>query len=191
MSRELVAVFVRLSRMRTGIVFVTLAFLVASCGGDSTTKGGPSSDQTPEMMAVALVELVTEDHMFGSGPPPFTEYLIQNRIDPSFGDPTGSPDATTRLLTDAEREAIESAITPFGTVRWIEDPSDYVTTDLTPTVDGAAILGVGEPMVETNTGLVPVSMWCGGVCGVWLTYRLDLVNDAWTVTVIEGPIAVS
>lgn len=181
---------VRLSSMRTTVVLVTFALLVAACGDGTTTDGGVS-DQTPDMMAAALVELVTVDHTFGTGPSPFTEYLIQTRIDSSAGEPAASPDATARLLTDAERAAIEDAIAPFGVVRWIEDPSDYRTSDLTPTVEGAAILGVGEPIIETDTGLVPVSMWCGGLCGTWLTYRLDLVNDTWTVTGIEGPIAVS
>lgn len=167
------------------------ALLVVSCGGESVADTSSVSDQTPEMIAAALVQLVTVDHTFGSGPAPFVEYLIQDRIDPFAADPTASPDVTTRLLTDAERQSIENAITPFGTVQWISDPADYQTPDLTPTVEGAVILGVGEPIIEAGTGLVPVSMWCGGLCGTWLTYRLDLVNDVWAVTGIDGPIAVS
>lgn len=181
----------RLNGMRAVTAVLVLAFVVVSCGGESIGDGDSGSSQTPGMMAAGLVELITEDHAFGSGPSPFTDYLIQDRIDPFAGEPTASPDTTPRLLTDAEREAIEVAISPFGTVRWIDDPSDYRTSDLVPTVEGAAILGVGEPIIEADTGLVPVSMWCGGVCGTWLTYRLDLVNDAWVVTGIEGPIAVS
>jgi hypothetical protein len=82
-------------------------------------------------------------------------------------------------------------VSEHGTVRWIDDPTDWQGSDLTPTVEGAAILGVGEPVVEDQSGLVPVSMWCGGVCGTWLTYRLDLIDTAWVVTGIEGPIAIS
>lgn len=179
--------------MRAATASFGLAILVAACGG-AGVEGGDSdsaSGVTPEMMAVALVELVTEDHTFGSGPSPFTGYLIQDQIDPSAGNPTASGDETTRPLTDAERKAIEAAISPFGTVRWIDDPDDYRTPDLVPTIEGAAILGVGEPNTETERGLVPVSMWCGGLCGTWLTYQLELINDAWVVTGIEGPIAVS
>jgi hypothetical protein len=87
--------------------------------------------------------------------------------------------------------AIEDAVSEHGIVRWIDDPAEWRTPDLTPSVDGAAILGVGVPVVEDQSGLVPVSMWCGGVCGIWLTYRLDLINKAWVVTDIEGPIAIS
>ncbi len=177
--------------MRIGLILLAFSVVIAACGGEDTPGGDSSVSQTPEMMAAALVELITEDHNFGDGPPPFTEYLIQNRIDPSAGNATAPANDPARELTDAEREAIEEAISPFGIVRWIDDPSDYSTPNLAPTIEGAAILGVGEPLIEIDTGLVPVSMWCGGVCGTWLTYRLDLVDDQWAVTGVEGPIAVS
>ena len=181
----------RLNMMRATTWLVALAFLAVACGGAGVVGGVEVSGETPEIMAAALVELITEDHTFGTGPPPFTEYLIQNRIDPSSGDPTAPTDGATRPLTDAELVAIEDAISPFGAVRWIEDPAGFRTPDLVPTIEGSAILGVGEPTIEGDTGLVPVSMWCGGLCGTWLTYRLDLVDDVWVVTGIEGPIAVS
>ncbi len=183
-------VFVRLKGMRVAIACLALMVLVVACG-DGAVIDDSASSPTPEMMAAALVELVTVDHTFGSGPSPFIEYLIQERIDPSAGAPTASTDETTRPLTDSERGAIEDALSPFGAVRWIADPADYRTDDLVPTIEGAAILGVGEPIIDNESGLVPVSMWCGGVCGTWLTYRLDFISDVWAVTGIEGPIAVS
>ena len=181
----------RLRGMRTGLIALALAVFIAGCGGETGNGGDSPASETPEMMAAALVELVTVNHGFGEGPPPFTEYLIQNRIDPSAGSPEASTDESARLLTDSEREAIEAAVSEYGSVRWIDDPAEWSTPDLTPTIEGAAILGVGEPVIETDTGLVPVSMWFGGLCGTWLTYRLDLINDTWLVTDIEGPIAVS
>ncbi len=172
-------------------MFLAFSVLVGACGTEESTGGDPDASQTAEIMAAALVELITEDHGFGEGSPPFTEYLIQNRIDTSAGNATASASESARQLTDAEREAIEGAVREYGVVRWIDDPSDWVTPDLAPTIEGAAILGVGEPAIEADTGLVPVSMWCGGVCGTWLTYRLDMIDDVWVVTDIEGPIAVS
>lgn len=166
-----------------------VALLIGACTGDSSTD--PDTEQTPEMMAAALVELITEDHTFGEGPPPFTEYLIQDKIGPSAGDPTVSTEQSTRALTEAEREAIEEAVAKYGPVRWIDDADDWRTSDLMPTVEGAVILGVGEPVVEDGTGLVPVSLWCSGRCGTWFTYRLDMLEGSWVVTGIEGSIAIS
>ena len=177
--------------MRVISVVLVLVVLVSACGTDGSTSGDLVESQTPEMMAAALVELITENHGFGEGPSPFTVYLIQNRIDPSVVIVDAPTDDPIRPLTDTEMRAIEDAVSEHGIVRWIDDPAEWQTPNLTPSIDGAAILGVGEPVVEDQSGLVPVSMWCGGVCGTWLTYRLDLINKAWMVTDIEGPIAIS
>lgn len=169
---------------------MVVAVFLGACAPSDSAKD-PDSEQTPEMMAAALVELITEDHTFGEGPPPFTEYLIQDKIDPSAGEPTASTKQPIRELTEAERDAIERAVAEHGAVRWIDDPDDWRTNDLRPTVEGGVILGVGEPAVQGDTGLVPVSLWCGGTCGTWFTYRLELRGGSWVVTGIEGAIAIS
>lgn len=144
-----------------------------------------------KVMAAAVLELITENHTFGDGPPPFTEFLIQSSLDAFAGNPTGDTAVEVRQLTDAERSAIESVVEPFGAVRWIDDPSEWQNADLAPTIDGAVIIGVGEPTFDNDEALVPVSLWCGGLCGTWLTYRLARADQGWQVTGIEGPIAVS
>ncbi len=111
-------------RFRTALLIVAL--LLGACTPAQSGNGGESGE-TPEMMAAALVELITEDHTFGEGPPPFTEYLIQNKIDPAAGDPTASAPRSTRDLTEPERAAIEEALAEYGPVRWIEDPDDWQT----------------------------------------------------------------
>jgi hypothetical protein len=127
-----------------------------------------------------------------SGPPPFTEYLIQAGLNPYAGSPTGDAGTTVRPLTGDERAAIEAAVTPHGTVRWVDDPDDWRTDDLTPNVEGGVIIGVGEPTFDEGGALVPVSLWCGGLCGTWFTYRPAETGDGhWQVTGIEGPIAIS
>jgi hypothetical protein len=181
----------RRTSMRVISVVLALFVLLSACGTEASTSGDLAESQTPEMMAAALVELITENHGFGEVPAPFTVYLIQNRIDPSAMIVDAPTDDSIRPLTDAEMRAIEDAVSQHATVRWIDDPAEWRTPDLAPSIDGAAILGVGEPAVEDQSGLVPVSMWCGGLCGTWLTYRLDLINTAWVVTDIEGPIAIS
>jgi hypothetical protein len=181
----------RRTSMRVVSVVLALFVVVSACSIDTSTSGDTVENSTPEMMAAALVELITENHGFSDGPAPFTVYLIQNRTDPSAVIVDAPTDNPSRPLTDTEMRAIEEAMSEHGTVRWIDDPAEWQTSNLTPTVEGAAILGVGEPVVEDQSGLVPVSMWCGGVCGIWLTYRLDLINTAWMVTGIEGPIAIS
>ncbi len=194
---------------------VGLVLLAAACGGaasgeaplqpattstsvppaTTSTTGGedgtPQPGATPELLAAAVTQLITRDHTFGAGPPPFDTYLLQERIDPFAGDVTATGDEATRSLTAEERAAVETAVAAFGAVQWIEDPDDWRTADLMPTIDGSVIIGFGEPDVAGDTALVPMSLWCGGLCGTWLTYRVDLVDGEWQVIGTEGPIAVS
>lgn len=201
--------------MRWSALLVAMAVGLSACGGPSpaspeasiapsTTASTSTTTSTPsgvgsgdvadgssaDLMAAAVLQLITEDHTFGEGPSPFTEYLIQTHLDPFAGAPTG-PDRPTRALTELEQATIEAAVRPLGNVRWIDDPDLWRTDDLQPTVEGGAILGVGEPSIDGSARLVPVSLWCGGLCGTWLTYRLEAVDGNWVVTGVEGPIAIS
>jgi len=141
-------------------------------------------------MASSIRQLITVDNTFGGSPPPFTTYLIQTSTDPYAGTGT-EPTAASRALTQNERDAIEMVVAPFGSVQWIDDPAEYRTSDLMPTIEGSAILGVGEPTFDDKGALVPVSLWCSGLCGTWFTYRLQQTSEGWQVTGIEGPRAVS
>ncbi len=168
------------------LALILLVVLVAAACG----RGSEDSTPTAAVMAAAVHQLVTVDHTFAQGPPPFTEYLVLETTDPAAG--SGQPGAyPSRPLDDSERAAIEAVLEPLGPVRWIDDADDWRTDDLRPTVEGAVILGIGEPDLATDTALVPVSLWCGGLCGTWLSYRVDLVDGQWQVSGTEGPIAVS
>ncbi|MDY7100108.1 MAG: hypothetical protein S0880_02870 [Actinomycetota bacterium] len=182
--------------MRHRAAIVAATFLIgslvalAACAPTGPTSAPPDDDPgdaapTPAMMAAAVHQLLTVDHTFGEGPPPFTEYLLLDHTE------ADAPDVAPRPLTDAEQAAIEEVVAPFGPFRWIDDPAEWRTEDLRPTIEGAVIVGVGEPTIDGDRGLVPVSLWCGGLCGTWLTYELTASDGDWAVTGIDGPIAVS
>ncbi len=165
------------------------------CGAGSTSCTefffDPADTRSAEMMAAAIRELVTRDNTFGSGPPPFTEYLIQTSLDPQAGSIETPGALATRELTDTERTAVEDALAGLGPVRWIDGPSKWRTESLQPVIAGSVILGVGEPVIEDGTGLVAVSLWCGGACGTWFTYRITVIDDVWQVVGKEGPLTIS
>lgn len=180
--------------MRSVAVLVLVALIGSACEPGGPSRAEPSELDRAEMMASALTELVTRDHTFGTGPPPFTEYLIEvNTVPIDLGsglEEEASSDAT-RPLTAAERAAIETAISKIGPVRWVEDPDDWRTADLEPEIEGSVILGVDTPVLDDGGALVPVSLWCGGDCGTWFTYRLERVAGSWVVTGKEGTVAIS
>jgi len=187
--------------MRTAILCFVLALTACTLDvepPDPTAPGFPPGENTfpddepagmAQLMAAAMLQLVTSDNTFGDGPPPFTEYLIQSKFDPQAGSGEGSI-ASTRGLTDPQMAAIEAAISTFGPVTWIENADDG-RDGLTPKTEGSVILGIGEPEFDGETALVPVSLWCGGLCGTWLTYTATLTDSGWVIDGIDGPIAIS
>jgi hypothetical protein len=181
---------VRFSGVCAAVLIALLT--LGACSGSGGTASTPATtprDESAEVMAAAVERLVTRDHTFG-GDHRFTEYLVLSRTDPSAGSP-GGPKTPARPLTAIERESLAAAIAGRGPQRFIDDPSQGRTDDLQPVVEGSAIISVGEPVIDRDTALVPATLWCGNVCGVWLTYRVDRVGGAWRVTGTEGPAAVS
>lgn len=173
------------------LIAVILSVVVACTGGDSTTTTPPadSSTDSAAIYAVALSQMVTVDNAFGGEGNPFSELLVQSGLDPDAG--LEGPTAGVRPLSDAERSAIEAALTPLAPIRWIDDPAEWRTDDLMPIIEGSSILGVGPITFVDEGALVPMSMWCGGLCGTWFTYRVAESDSGWQVVGIEGPIAVS
>lgn len=171
-----------------------LALLAAACGGTESTTTIPSGDSSAdsaEIYAVALRQMVVDDNTFGGGGNPFAEFLMQTSLDPAAGTAAPGAQDLVRPLGDEERSAIEATLTPIAPMRWIDDPDAWRTDDLMPAVEGSAILGVGPITFDDGGALVPMSMWCGGLCGTWFTYRVIQSDDGWVVSGIEGPIAVS
>ncbi len=51
---------------------------------------------------------------------------------------------------------------------------------------GSAALHLGAAQAE-----VELHLWCGSLCGVYLTYAAEQVDGQWVITGIVGPIAMS
>ncbi len=169
--------------MRTFTIALAVTVLVVACA-DPSTSPGEQVDDSAAIYAAALHELVVSDNTFGGEGNPFTELLIQANVE-------GAEAGESRPLTGAERTAIETVLGPLAPLRWIDDPEEWQTDELMPVVEGSAILGVGPIAFDDDGALVPMSMWCGGLCGTWFDYRLAQVDGVWEVLGIEGPIAVS
>lgn len=108
---------------------------LAACdgGGTSGATAGAVRDDSADLMAAAIQRLISRDHTFGQGSHRFSEYLIQDRVDPSPGAPAEPGDrASSRALTDAERAAIAAVVAPFGPHRFIADAGAWRTVDLLP-----------------------------------------------------------
>lgn len=176
--------------MRTFAIAAVIAMVAVACGdAEPTTTTAPdgSSTDTAAIYAISLRRLVTDDNTFGGDGNPFSELLVQTSLDPGAGTAEGG----VRPLTGEERTAIEEALTPIAPIRWIDDADEWRTDELMPVIEGSAILGVGRITFDDDGALVPMSMWCGGLCGTWFDYRVTSSDEGWVVSGVEGPIAVS
>jgi hypothetical protein len=191
--------------MRRIVVLMVFALVVAACGDEvpgstpaemtTTTAVADSTPPTSDedritVAALAVGALVRDFNTFGSGHR-FTEVLIQSRIDPNAGGEGRYTADPGRPLTVTEKVAIEDALVDVGPYRWIDDPAEFRTEDLLPLIEGSAIIGVGEVVFDDDGALVPVSLWCGGVCGIWMDLRVVYEGGDWSVVGPEGPMMIS
>lgn len=175
---------------RNTIVITLLALVLVACGPD-TPSGGPGPSTTSptsttltesgavtEILVQATMHLLRNDSTFGPGHVFPTVLVVDHLKD-------GTP------LTADQMAALSTAISSLGEVEFITDQNDYITDDLRPTVDGAAIITLGPVTIDNNDATIDMEMWCGGLCGIWLTYALEVGDAGWEVLGTVGPIAIS
>jgi hypothetical protein len=170
------------------ISLVALVMLLSACGsgqGDpvtTTTAPGPTNPAgdawKTEILVQATMHLLRNDTTFGPGHV-FPAVLIVDRLK------DGTP------LTADQIAALTTAVSSLSDVRFIASQDDFITDDLRPTIEGAALLTLGSPDIDGNEATIDMGMWCGGLCGIWLTYALEVGDAGWEVLGTVGPIAIS
>jgi hypothetical protein len=173
---------------RLFILVAALAMLAAACGSDAgdpattTTRPETTATQDEEKMTQILVQatmhLLRNDTTFGQGHVFPTVLVVDHLKD-------GTP------LTADQVNALTTAISDVTEVRFISDQDEFITDDLRPTIDGAAIVTLGAPDIDGDEATIEMGMWCGGLCGIWLTYALEVGDAGWEVLGTVGPIAIS
>lgn len=173
---------------RTAILIVGLLLVLTACGtGEGelvTSTTGPESTTpvdeawTTEILVQATMHLLRNDTTFGQGHV-FPTVLVVDHL----------KDGT--LLTAGQIDALNSAISSLSDVQFIPDQDDFITDDLHPTIEGAAIITLGAPDIDGHEATIDMGMWCGGLCGIWLTYALEVGDAGWEVLGTVGPIAIS
>lgn len=179
----------RVGVFRTVTAVVAGSLLVAACG--THPPSGPDLAAAESAIHAAVVrQLVEVDNTFGPDHR-FTEVLIVDHVETHAGDPgrQGEPGAA---LTDSQRSAIRAAVEHLAPVRFINNRRAYIRQDvLLPTIPGSVIITLAPVEFDNKGSTVGADLWCGGICGLRLTYRLAEEPDGWTVTGTEGPWSIS
>lgn len=168
--------------------FIGLAALVvfAACGSPGTSSDHPEA----AALAAAVHHLVTESNTFGPSHQ-FSEILVWNHYDRAGGSTGRWSVQPGRVLTATIQSAIKDSLNGLGPIRWINNPRQWITDDLRPVIEGAAIVSVGETTLDGDEALVPVLLWCGGTCGFGTTFQLSLMDGNWVVTGNQGGVFIS
>lgn len=166
-----------------------LVVMAAACGSDPASDEEHSSS-TAAIYAAVTQQLIELDNTFGPDHR-FSEVLVVEHTRVDAGNhidegPPGDP------LTGEEQTAIVAAIEHLSPVRFISSREEFIRHDvLQPLIPESVIITLAPVEFDRNGATVGANLWCGGVCGLWLTYRVTEEPNGWTVTGTEGDRAIS
>lgn len=160
-------------------------------GGCGPPTGADQGSAEAEIYATVARYLVEFDNTFGANYR-FAEVLVVNHLDPDAGDAMKAWERSDTLLSDDQRTAIIAAIEDLAPIRFIDSQWDYIRKeDLAPVIRNSAIITLAPVEFDSDGATVGANLWCGGLCGLWLTYRVTDGPDGWTVTGPEGTWSIS
>ena len=194
--------------MRRMTILVLAAVLVlAACEDESPRErtdrnqedvpaGAPQNEADPrsvEIYAAVIRRLVTKDHTFGGAPSPFEHVYVLDGPLPGGKWPRNDSGRPEKQFSTAVKDALKVELTGLPPIDFISDPdSARFGKDLMGGVKKRGVIVTVGPIVgRAHNVKVPNSLWCGGLCGQWLTYRLKVRGGNWRVTGTVGPIAIS
>jgi hypothetical protein len=187
-------------------VSAVLAVALASC---ASTTSGPATDDAsraatseslipprPEagIYAAVVRQLVVVDHSFGSGPPsPFKQvYVIDSyasRSGEMLIDGDGPP-LEAELRSEIARQP--DGMPPVEFIAKRADKGHIERQGLTAVENDGVIVGLA-PLAHQSDRTVHVGAgyWCGGDCGLALTYVVEKIEGRWQVTGKTGPVSIA
>ena len=152
---------------------------VANLGPPDSVASG--TERRARLETAAIVRLVTVDHGFGSGNPPFD--LVQ--VGTSIGGDTSRPvDALALELTADE-------LADRFPVEFVSDTDTTIADHFDSETMGVAVAAIDDVRIDGERAEIEMRLWCGTLCGVFLTYEAVLGSSGWEIVGTTGPIAMS
>jgi hypothetical protein len=146
------------------------------------TGGMLAGRDAADILAAAVRQLLTVDHGFGDAPPPFTDVYVGSALGGLGGERLGP----------LQLERIAATINEIGaTAQYVEDPDGLIQKLFENPPPGAAVITIDALPLEPDGAVVELHLWCGSLCGVFVTYQAALVDGEWTITGLVGPILMS
>jgi len=181
------------------------ALLFGACGSGDSGSGalggdGPASTPTTQattdeavIYAAVIQRLVTKDHTFGGTKSPFQYIYVVDGPVAGAGDPEAEQAEPSQPFSDKIKNEIKAELAELPPIHFISDANSVRLDDdsVAGVKNEGAVITLGPVEPEENHVEVGTGLWCGGLCGQWLTYELRLKGTTWHVTGTTGPVAIS
>ena len=163
---------------RAGCFFLGLLLLLTACGGGDDNA---SDIELAELEAAAVVQLVTVDNGFGPGTSPFDLVNVSALIG---GDPE-------RPLEPSAEDSIRAALSDSAEVVFVTDAGSMIADLFAGDATGITVASIEDLRIDDGRAELDMNLWCGSLCGVFLTYEAQLSDAGWQILGTVGPIAMS
>lgn len=158
---------------------VTSAFIErpsTPCPGDAIIEDPARAG----LIAAAVKQLLTVDNSFGG-----IDVFDDIRVAAVIGADAGQP------LQGLDLELITVALSQVGAVRFIDDADAEINALFEASPTGVAVVSVERVLILDDRAEVEMRLWCGSLCGVFLTYEATPQDGGWEIVGAAGPIAMS
>ncbi len=149
----------------------------------STDSPGDAITEDPAragLIAAAVKRLLTVDNSFGG-----SDVFDDIRVAAVIGSDPGQP------LEGLDRKMIAAALSDLGAVRYVDNADAEIEALFEESPAGVAVVSVEDVLVLDDRAEVELRLWCGSLCGVFLTYEAVPDDSGWNIVGTTGPIAVS
>jgi hypothetical protein len=149
---------------------------------DPPADGPPviEDEAQARLVADAVKRLVTDDNSFG-GASVFDEILIGRFI-------AGDPDRPLQWL---DLEMAAAALDGVARVTFVDDTAAEIEARFDAAPTRTAVVTISDLVLLDDRAEIGMELWCGPLCGVYLTYGAEPAAEGWTITGPIGPIAMS
>ena len=133
-----------------------------------------------DLIAAAVKQLLTVDNSFGG-----VDVFDDIRVAAVIGADPGQP------LQGLDREMIAETLSELGAVRYVDNADAEIKALFEESPTGVAVVSVERVLILDDRAEVEMRLWCGSLCGVFLTYEAAPQDGGWDITGTIGPIAMS
>ena len=132
------------------------------------------------LIAAAVKQLLTVDNSFGG-----VDVFADIRVAAVIGADPDQP------LQGLDLEMIAAALSELGAVSYVDDAEAEIKALFEAPLTGVAVVSVERILILDDRAEVELRLWCGSLCGVFLTYEAAPQDGGLDITGITGPIAMS